>query len=203
VVNHVLLYVGILSQAVNDVLETAKPLMRAERGRSWSDLDPAKKEQLAHELCWTVELESRGYIVGAAFLLAGERVRDLRQSWDRYHDNLPFDAAELRWLNAAHLSVAREDPATSADDPEAGPAPDFVGRLGRIASQRGHIINRGLVVEVGGSELIDRWWDWRRGVGAYAGRDAAGEAFEAPRHVNDLAALVEGREDSGTPADLR
>ncbi len=194
-VNHVLLYVGMLSQAVNDVLETAKPLTWDERDSSWSDLDPDVKKQFAHELCWTVELESRDYIVGAAFLLADDRVRDLQLSWDDFHDNLPFDAAELRWLNAAYLSAAGEDPATSAEDPGAEPAPDFVSRLGRIASRRDHIVNRGQLVEVTGSKLIDRWWDWRRGAGNYADRDAAGAAYEALRHVKDLATLVEHRAD--------
>jgi hypothetical protein len=190
----VVLHVGIVAQSASEVIETAKPLMEDERGSSWADLDPARKEQLAHELCWTLGLEIHSYIIGAAFLLASDRVRDLRRSWDRFHDNLPFDAAESRWLNAAYLSAAREDPATWAGGSEAEPTPDFVGRLGQIASQHDHIVDRGKLTEVSGSELIDRWWDWRRSVGDFADRDAAGEAFKALRHVRDVATLIERRE---------
>lgn len=194
VTDAVVFHVGIVAAGAREVLETAKPLLQDERARSWSDLDPAAKEQLAHELCWTVELEQRGPYVGTAFLLAGERIRDLQRSWDRFHDNLPFDAAEWRWLNAAYGVAAEEDPATWANGHDAEPTPDFVGRLRHIASRHGHIINRGHVVEVSGGELVDRWWDWRRGAGDFTDRDAAGEAFEALRHVRDLATLIERRE---------
>lgn len=192
VVGAVAFHVGIVGDGAREVLETAHPLTQDERGSSWTDLDPAAKEQLAHELCWTIELEPRGFVVGAAFLLAGERVRDLQRSWDRFHDNLPFDAAEWRWLTtAAYPSAAKSDTATWANGDDAEPMPDYVGRLGHIASRRDHVVNRGLFVEVNGSELIDRWWDWRRGAGNYADRDAAGEALEALRHVRDLATLIE------------
>jgi hypothetical protein len=195
VVGAVAFNVGIVADGAREVLETVNPLLQDERASSWSDLDPTTKEQLAHELCWTIELEPRGYIVGATFLLAGDRVRDLQRSWDRFHDNLPFDAAELRWLTtAAYRSATRNDTATWANGPEAEPTPDFVGRIGHIASRHGQIITRGQVVEVSGSELIDRWWDWRRGASDYADRDAAGEAFAALRHVRDLATLIARRQ---------
>ncbi|MGH2852707.1 MAG: hypothetical protein ACRDLF_00740 [Solirubrobacteraceae bacterium] len=194
VTDAVVFHVGILADAAREVLETVKPLLQDERAKSWSDLDSTPKEQLAHELCWTVELEQRGPYVGTAFILGGERVRDLQRSWDRFHDNLPFDAAELRWLNSAYLRAAGDDPDTWANGEDAEPTPNFVGRLGHIASRRGHIINRGHVVEVNGGELVERWWDWRRRAGDFTDRDAAGEAFEALRHVRDLATLIERRE---------
>jgi len=183
----VVFHMGIVAHSVSDVLETAKPLLQDERASSWSDLDPVTKKQVANELCWTVELEHCGSYVGAAFLLAGARVRDLQRSWDRFHDNLPFDAAEWRWLNAAYGVAAEEDPDTWANGEEAEPTPNFVGRLGHIASRHGHIVDRGRVAEVNGAELIDRWWDWRRGAGDYADHDAAGEAFEALRQVKYVA----------------
>jgi hypothetical protein len=195
VVNAVAFHVGIVADGAREVLEAASPLSQDERTSGWSELDPATKERVAHELCWTFELQPRAPFVGAAFLLAGERVRDLQRSWDRFHDNLPFDAAEWRWLTTiAYPSAAKNDTATWANGHDAEPTPDYVWRLQHVASRRNHIIDRGQVVEINGSELIDRWWDWRRGASDYADRDAAGEAFAALRHVRDLATLIERKE---------
>lgn len=192
VVDAVAFHVGIVADGAREVLEAARSLTQDERSSNWSDLDPPTKEQLAHELCWTFELQPRAPFVGAAFLLAGERVRELQRSWDRFHDNLPFDAAEWRWLTTtAYPSAAKSDTATWANGHDAEPTPDYPWRLQHVAAQSDHIVNRGLLVEVNGSELIDRWWDWRRGAGDYSDQDAAGEALAALRQVRDCATRIE------------
>lgn len=164
-----------LADGVYGVVDDVVPSTEAVPGSRWSELDQAAQEPWARELCDLVWLEGDSFMVGMSTIVNSGP--ELIEGWDRYHDNLPFDAAELRWLHDTYSSL---------DDSLAVNA----RVLQKIASQRGHIVNRGHVVEVSGSELIDRWWDWRRGVGDYADRDAAGEAYEALRHVKDVATAL-------------
>jgi hypothetical protein len=168
-------YVREFADGVNGVVDDVMPSTEPVPGSRWSELDQAAQEPWARELCGLVWLEGDNFMVGMSHIVNSSSA--LIEGWDRYHDNLPFDAAVLRWLHDTYDSL---------DDSLVVNA--NVLRL--IASQRDHIVNRGRLVEVNGAELIDRWWDWRRGVGDYAGRDAAGEAYEALRHVKDLATAL-------------
>lgn len=89
---------------------------------------------------------------------------------DRFHDALPFTEPERRWLLRSHRQIENGEIAVAS-----GP-----GRYtASLEALEGPIVNAGRPEIVRGSELVRRWWDWTRGVGAFEGSDGHTLAHEA------------------------
>lgn len=143
----------------------------AERDSDWRDLDPASQEQWAAELWEIFWLED--YLVSprARTLLSWAEAAALDAAVAKYHDALPFSAAERRWFLAKYDET---DPSHNSQ---------FAEVVNGIGEAEDTIVTMGTREHVRGADLIERWWAWRRGVGQFEGSGTFDLACNALRDV--------------------
>ena len=96
---------------------------------------------------------------------------DLRTSIQTYQAALPFHDPEQRWL------------VTVFDAAEQSGVVGVADKQPIIRGATTELLIAGQVEEVQGRELMDRWWDWRRGLGDFEGTPSLTIAIDALRDM--------------------
>ncbi len=99
-----------------------------------------------------------------------EVVDGLHEFVDRWHGALPFDEQERIAVYGLHLKSTNN---VLADDTDVPTLPEL------LEDTELELMSGGVRRTVLGSELLWRWWEWRRGVGEFEGQDTYEEATKA------------------------
>ncbi len=98
----------------------------------------------------------------------GENMR-LDYHIDSFERALPFHEGERDWV------------AWHNDD-----TPDVISEIRFYGSQGDVALTAGRWQRIAGQEMLDRWWDWRRGIHDYEGQHSRGIACNALRGMGSI-----------------
>jgi hypothetical protein len=84
-----------------------------------------------------------------------------------YHEALPFDEAERRWLSETYQALL----------PDKSPLHRMI--TNQLRTMTGNVMSAGRQRSVSGRDLTERWWSWVRQTDDFEGQESLDNALEA------------------------